>query len=463
MSINSQALFRKARLSRDARFDGSFFIAVKTTGIYCRPICPAPSPKECNVEYFSTSIAALNHGYRPCLRCRPDSAPGSSAWKGNNTSFDRAISLINEGVLTSKSVCQLAERLGISSRYLNTLFRKNLGTSVKNYAQHQQLMFAKSLLQQTSMSITDIAFASGFKSLRRFNDCFQKKLKLTPSNLRKNKSTTTNQIRLFLSYRPPYAWLHLRDFLQKRAISPIEWTTKNSYGRTFSWRCNKSESESEFIYGQFTATHDNKKHGFKIKISISDINYLMPIINNIRRILDLDAAIENIDEQLQGLKGFNEPLCLGLRVPGTWDLFEAGVRAILGQQISVIGALKLVSTLVERYGIKKGDMTLFPTPKNLLSGDLTELKMPNSRRETLKNFSRYMKENPKAPPDNWLEIKGIGPWTVAYAKMRGLSNPNIWLGSDLVIKKVVAHHNANLKPENASPWQSYLTLQIWNL
>lgn len=461
-----KALYQQVRLSRDARFDGQFFIAVKTTGIFCRPICPAPPPKECNVEYFTTSIAAVNHGYRPCLRCRPDAAPDSFAWKGKNTSFERALNLINEGALTAQSISQLSDRLGISSRYLNTLFQDNLGTNAKSYAQHQQLMFAKSLLQQTSMSVTEVAFAAGFNSLRRFNDCFQTKLKLTPSSLRKNRAATTNTITLFLSYRPPYAWSQLRDFLKHRAISPIEWVNETSYSRTFNWpSANDGDSDGKInsIYGQFTATHNADKHGFNVDISISDINYLMPVVRNIRRILDLDAAIQSIDKQLLTLEGLNKQICLGLRLPGTWNLFEAGVRAILGQQISVTGALKLVATLVKYYGTKQGDLTLFPLPKDLLNSDLSELKMPTSRRATLVNLAQFMVENPQASPDEWLPLKGIGPWTINYAKMRGLSNPNIWLGDDLGIKKALAQQNVASTPNDASPWQSYLTFQVWSL
>jgi AraC family transcriptional regulator of adaptative response / DNA-3-methyladenine glycosylase II len=454
-------LFQQARLSRDARFDGQFFVAVKTTGIFCRPICPAPAPKESNIEYFPTSVAAANQGYRPCLRCRPDAAPDSFAWKGKNTSFERALTLINEGALSLQSISQLSERLGISSRYLNKLFQDNLGTSAKNYAQHQQLMFAKTLLQQTPMTVTDIAFASGFKSLRRFNDCFQKKLKLTPSALRKKAAIRNDQnsISVFISYRPPYNWETMRDFLARRATDSIEWFDHNSYGRTFTWPSNNSD----IIYGQFTAQHIPEKNGFQVNVTINNFNYLMPVIRNIRRILDVDTQINSIEEQLSLLPGINKYLTSGLRLPGTWNLFEAGVRAILGQQISVVGALKLVDTLVKNYGRKQNDLTLFPLPKDLLAGDLTELKMPAARRTTLLKFAQFSHEHPCATPDDWLSLKGIGPWTIDYAKMRGLSDPNIWLGGDLGIQKALNNNNVTLDPESAAPWKSYLTFQLWNL
>ncbi|MCW8831982.1 MAG: DNA-3-methyladenine glycosylase 2 family protein, partial [Colwellia sp.] len=306
-----------------------------------------------------------------------------------------------------------------------------------------------------------IAYAAGFNSIRRFNDCFQTKLKLTPSSLRKNKMVTTNTetITLFLSYRPPYAWSQLKDFLQRRAIAPIEWLDEHSYSRSFTWPAN---SDNE-VYGQFTAIHKDDKNGFEVNISISDINYLMPVVRNIRRILDLDAPINSIDSQLSKIPGLNSQLCTGLRLPGTWSLFEAGVRAVLGQQISVVGALKLVATLVAHYGTTKDGLTLFPQPQDLLGRELQELKMPASRRATLLNLASFMAVNPQASPDEWLALKGIGPWTIDYAKMRGLSDPNIWLGSDLGVKKALNQQNITLTPKGACPWQSYLTFQVWNI
>jgi AraC family transcriptional regulator of adaptative response / DNA-3-methyladenine glycosylase II len=309
------------------------------------------------------------------------------------------------------------------------------------------------------MSITQIAFASGFNSLRRFNDCFQTKLKLTPSSLRKKNIASTETITLFLSYRPPYAWSQLRDFLQRRAISAIEQVSTDSYGRSFTWPTNAGDT----VYGQFNATHIAQKNGFDVTISISDIHYLMPVLRNIRRLLDLDAPIESIDTRLKSISGMHNKITSGLRLPGTWNLFEAGVKAILGQQISVAGALKLVSTLVEHYGTTQENLTLFPSPENLLNCDLNALKMPASRRVTLLNLANFMSENPPASADEWIQLKGIGPWTIDYAKMRGLSNPDIWLGGDLGVKNALTQQGITLTPEDASPWQSYLTFQVWNL
>lgn len=448
---------RRARLARDHRFDGKFFVAVKTTGIYCRPICPAPAPKEANVVYFDSAIAAANQGFRPCLRCRPDSAPASCAWKGTDTTLERALRLIDEGALIDGSVTDLAERLGIGNRYLTKLFHQKLGTSPKQYGLYQQLLFAKSLLQQTRLPITDIAFAAGFGSVRRFNDCFAQTLQLTPSAIRRHPgSQPHNRLRLFLSYRPPYAWHALRDFLQVRLIPDLEWIDENSYGRTFTW--------GKATRGRFTARHNERKHGFEVTIELAEPAPLLPIIRNIRRVLDLDADISVIDEHLARVAGLEGKLQSGLRLPGIWSPFEAGIRAILGQQITVAAARNLVTRLVQEYGDRLGKKRLFPTPEQLAASELETLKMPGSRRQTLREFAqRFAGDDIMTNPDNWLDIKGIGPWTVRYAKMRGLSDSDIWLGSDLGIKHALERQSIELDPASASPWQSYLTFHLWSL
>jgi len=226
--------FRKARLSRDVRFDGLFFIAVKTTGIFCRPICPASPPKEENVEYFEHSAQALHHGFRPCLRCRPDSAPGSKAWLGTQTSVERALHLIDEGELQSGSLESLSERLGMSSRYLRKLFQENIGMSPKQYAVFQQLMFAKQLLHSSDLAIQDIAIACGFNSVRRFNDAFANTLKLTPSAVRRSLAAEHKKPKLILQYRTPFDWQHMLSFYKRRAIEGVEEITELSYARTIT-------------------------------------------------------------------------------------------------------------------------------------------------------------------------------------------------------------------------------------
>ncbi len=466
----SIARCQKARLSRDPRFDGKFFTAVKTTGIYCRTICPVCPPKEENVTYYTTAIEAANAGYRPCLRCRPDSAPGSPAWKGINTTLDRAISLIEQGALQYSSLTDLADRLGISDRYLRQLFKTHLGTSPKTYALYQQCLFAKQLLHQTQLPITQVALASGFTSIRRFNDAFQSQLKLTPSQMRKSGSEPANALQLKLAYRPPFNWSFMQKFFSARKIPLLEWVDEHSYGRTFNWYGCK---------GEFTATHIEKSNRFDVTIYLDDVSQLKPVVNNIRRILDLDVDLQAVEHDLSLCFDGKFPVTTGIRLPGIWSMFEAGVRAILGQQISVVAAKNLVTKLVDELGESihlNGDLPksddivehkLFPTPEVMAYCDYDFFKMPGSRKQTLRNLAQhFLDHDTPEEPAAWLKLKGIGPWTVDYARMRGLSEPDIYLGGDLGVKKSVeklTHEPAgNFNPDQASPWCSYLTFQLWS-
>ncbi len=446
---------QKARLSRDPRFDGKFFTAVKTTGIYCRTICPVSPPKEENVTYFASAIECAKAGYRPCLRCRPDSAPNSPAWKGTNATLERALRLIDEGDLQQGSLPQLATRLGISDRYLRQLFNKHLGMSPKAYALYQQCLFAKKLLHQTTLPITEVALASGFESVRRFNDCFKSQLKLTPTALRKSSGSQLNTPKLKLYYRPPYDWSFMQNILATRAIPDLEWCEHNSYGRTFNWLgCN----------GNFTAVHIADNNMFEVEVELDNLKYLKPIINNIRRILDLDVDLQAVEKDLQHCLTSEFPFRTGIRLPGIWSMFEAGIRAILGQQISIGAARNLVSALVTALGEQYGDKRLFPSPKAIANSDIEFLKIPGSRKQTLRNLAQHYisQENPN-DAQQWLKLKGIGPWTVDYAQMRGMSQPDIFLGGDLGIKKALDKAGEDFKPEQASPWRSYLTFQLWSL
>ncbi|PKH63202.1 alcohol dehydrogenase [Shewanella sp. Choline-02u-19] len=495
---------RKARLARDARFDGQFFTGVLTTGIYCRSICPAVSPKEENVRYFDSPLKAANVGLRPCLRCRPDSAPGSFAWKGVATTLERAISLIDVGVLTGAdaiSIEQLSERLGVSSRYLRKLFTEGVGTSIKQYAQYRQLMFAKQLLHQTELSITQIGLAAGFNSIRRFNEVFKQTLKLTPSTFRKqvisanikltkNSHSKINEVdvpsvepiklSVELYYRPPFAWQQQHDFYQVRAVSNMEWLEgDNNYGRSFT---------TNGVSGYFDANHNNARNSFNVDIVLDNeqgLSELSAIIANIKRVLDLDANMQAIEQVLHLLAPLQQKIIPGLRLPGTWSTFEAGCRAVLGQQVSIIQASKLLNQLVLSYGerriISDKDVVLFPTAETVANASLDELKMPGTRKLALNALGEFVTQNPAADINDWLSIKGIGPWTVAYAHMRGASSPDVLLCGDLVVKKRVLtlyqQHNEVLESAPAidysaltkeiastvSPWGSYLTFQLWNL
>ena len=492
--VISPSVCLQARLSRDARFDGQFFTGVFSTGIYCRSICPAPPPLEKNVRYFDSAIQAANAGLRPCLRCRPDSAPHSHAWLGTQTSLKRAISLIEQGYLrgdNAGSVESLALKLGISSRYLAKLFNQGLGTSPKRFALYQQLMFAKQLLHQTQLPITQVAMAAGFNSLRRFNEVFQQELQLTPTALRKvsakaHKNTRNNkdaeggitqEICLSLAFRPPLNWHKMWAFYQFRQVSGMEILDEDQgYSRSFCF---------DGVKGVFRVRLNEAKSQFDTQIYLlhsHDVKQLHPVVLRIRRLLDLDTDMATIAQTFIPLVAMGAKLDAGLRIPATASVFEAACRAILGQQVSVQQATKLLNMLVEHYGetfeLNGQVWRLFPTPEAVATASLDELKMPGARKLALNALGAYVQEHPDSTPDDWLEVKGIGPWTVAYAKMRGLSESNVFLSSDLVIKHrihglyakaggIIETPKAYLAlaadiANKVSPWGSYLTFGLWD-
>lgn len=452
-------LYQRARKSRDARFDGLFFIAVKTTGIYCRPICPANSPLEKNVEYHDSAVSAAQAGFRPCLRCRPDSAPHSCAWMGSQTSFQRALSLINEGALQNSSITALAERLGISDRYLRDLFQQNLGTSPKKYAIYQQCLFAKQLLHESSLPITDIAYASGFNSVRRFNEAMKEQIGLAPRDIRKSDEVVSSTLQLKLHYRPPFAWEHTLAFLRNRLIPGLEWIEKDRYARTIQYGQTR---------GYFRVENKPAKNHLLLSLYLDDYRHLNPITQRVRALFDVDAPIDQIDTHLSSEMGAEVRYLPGLRIPGIWNSYEAGIRAILGQQVSVQQAMKLVSTMVDELGETvplqgQSNRRLFPTPEAVSDHALEFFRMPQSRKDTIRRLSDYFIESDDPDNiDNWLDIKGIGPWTVNYVKIRAAKDPDVWLAGDAGVNNALKMLTSSPDLASCKPWRSYLTFHLWN-
>lgn len=440
---------REARYARDSRFDGVFFVAVKTTGIFCRPICPANPPKEPNVEYFANASLALNAGYRPCLRCRPDSAPASPAWMGVETTFVRAVKLIDEGALSSGSIVTLAERLGISERYLRSLFDRYMGVSPKQYALHSQLMFAKHLLHSSRMSITDIGYASGFNSTRRFNDAFIKVMRLSPRQLRKSSEDKQAENHVQLTFRPPFDWQYMLDFYRCRAIEGVEEIGNNAYQRHIVINGSKA-----WFRAQRT-----KANMLDIEFELEDPKQLRHLITQIRRMFDLDVDIAKVEAFL-GHSCSTLVKHSGIRIPGVWSPWEAGVRAILGQQVSVKAAIGQLNLLVATLSDSENQHSYFPSASQVATADLSFLRMPSARKETLKRFAQFMENNSQQHPSQWIEIKGIGPWTIQYALLRGLSEPDHLLVGDLVVKRFIEQH-PEITKESVSPWGSYATFHCW--
>ncbi|MBM7037178.1 DNA-3-methyladenine glycosylase 2 family protein [Vibrio ulleungensis] len=441
--------FKQARLARDKRFDGRFFVAVKTTHIFCRPICPATLPKEENVEYFIDRAQAVQAGYRPCLRCRPDSAPHSNAWNGTETTLSRAVSLIQQGILHTHSLTQLSDKLGISDRYLRQLFDHYLGMSPKQYALNHQLLFAKQLLHSSNLSVTDIGYASGFNSIRRFNDAFKKTLKLTPSELR--RTPHSHLVRsILIPFQGTLNWSHMMDFYRLRVISGIESVENDIYAR----HCQLGESNVFFKLSPY----DNKH--IQMQFELDDISQLQQLVNKVRQMFDLDANTSVIEDHLRHIDP-DLVQTTGLRIPGVWSQWEAGVRAILGQQVSVKGAITQLNRFIAGFSQQNKPLQ-FPTPLQVAKSDLNFMRLPQARKDTLVRLAQFLVEAPDAPVKSWLEIKGIGPWTVNYATLRSQSDPDCYLEGDLIVKKV-SQRFPNLNGKTASPWGSYATFHLWNL
>ena len=462
-STLAKSMLAKARLSRDPRFDGRFFVAVKTTGIFCRPICPARLPKEENVTYFQHATQAMAQGYRPCFRCRPDSAPRSAAWKGVGATINRALSLLS--VIPIERVADIAARLGISERYLNKLVVNAVGIPPKQFQNMQRALFAKQLIQQTHLSMTDIAITAGYQSLRQLQRAIEQYCATSPTQLRKREPVQQKTISLFLSYRPPYNWPYVRDFLATRAIEGMERVTQESYERYFSYKEN---------IGFFKAVHDDVRHGFKLFIDLSDLSSLHTTVENIKQVLDLHADPLLIEQSLVQSGLSPEKLTSGLRLPSAWSVFESGCRAIVGQQVSVKAAIGQVTLLVHQLGETVSDALpsnglesttserySFPSPESVAENSLEFLRMPQARKEAVRHFARLFINGNMPSHEDILAIKGVGPWTLDYLKMRGERNPDIYLGGDLIVRKMAQQYP--IAPEKAAPWRSYLTLQLWQL
>lgn len=449
--MNDLNTYQQARLSRDARFDGTFFVAVKSTGIFCRPICPAPLPMEKNVTYYPLAQLAMQAGYRPCLRCRPDSAPESFAWKGVDTTVERGMRLLRQ--FPDLPLEEIAQKLGVSDRYFRALFKQKLGIGPKKFQMYEQLLFAKKLLHESSLSVEHVAQACGFSSSRRLQQNMKDNLGLTPKQVRSKTPFNREYLTLQLAYRTPFDWQHIRDFLQLRRIEGMEQVTDNSYARSF----NIGDD-----CGWFRVTHNPKARGFEVQLKLENLALLKTVVGQIRRVLDLDLDPSVVESALLKSGVPASQIKQGIRIPGVWHPFEAGCRAILGQQISVKAAINLVTKLVHNLGLQSEFGYMFPSPEAVANSDLSFLGMPQRRRESIIAFAHYCHANPlNSDLQHWLNIKGVGPWTVAYAQMRGQSNPDIWLDTDLVVKKQLQQFN--IDAQLASPWRSYLTFQLWSM
>jgi AraC family transcriptional regulator, regulatory protein of adaptative response / DNA-3-methyladenine glycosylase II len=484
MELPDREICYRALQSRDPRFDGLLFVGVTSTGIYCRPVCPARTAKFENTRFFGSAAAAQEAGFRPCLRCRPETAPDLASWRGTSNTVSRALALITDGALDGEgtTVEALAERLGIGERQLRRLFHQHLGASPVAVAQTRRVLFAKHLIHETHMPMTEVALAAGFGSIRRFNETFKNLFQRPPNTLRRKATTgqTDAGVALRLRYRPPYDWESMLGYLQARAIPGVELVEKGTYHRTV---------EIDGSVGTVAVTHLPQHQSLGVTIRFPNVKYLPAIVARVRRVFDLGADIETIDAHLS-LDPFLAPLVAsrpGLRAPGGWDGFELAVRAILGQQISVVAARRLAAQLVALHGKplpanRGGHPSLsrvFPTAKRLASAKSLGLGMPIARQSTLKALAEASAADPNLfRPFGTIEeailrlrsIRGVGEWTAQYIALRAFREMDAFPASDIGLLRSAAIIDGSPRSTSTSlldraeswrPWRAYAAQHLW--
>lgn len=472
----------KAVQSRDTRFDGVFYTAVTSTGIYCRPSCPAITPRRANVRFYPTAAAAHQAGFRACKRCRPDAVPGSPEWNIRNDVVSRAMHLIADGVVDRDGVDGLSSRLGYSSRQLRRHLLAELGAGPLALARAQRTQTARILLETTSLPITDVAFAAGFASVRQFNETIRKVFDRAPSELRAEGPSLSTQpagtIRLRLPYRSPFAANDLLTFLGVRAVPGVEEVVGNTYRRVLSLPHGIGIAALQAPSGRDGAGH------ICCDLQLSDLRDLAAAIERCRRLLDLDADPQAVADVL-GADPLLTPLLAarpGLRVPGHVDASELAVRAVLGQQVSVAAARTVAGRLVQRCGAPLaspvGTLThAFPSAAALAAIDPEHLPMPQGRRRALLALagalaSGRLRLDPGADREDvsreLLSLPGVGPWTVAYIRMRALADPDAFLPTDLGVRRALERLGQRGDPESARqaaerwrPWRAYALQHLW--
>jgi AraC family transcriptional regulator, regulatory protein of adaptative response / DNA-3-methyladenine glycosylase II len=474
-----RAVLDRARRSRDARFDGKFFIAVTSTRIYCRPICPAKTSDDANVRYYATAAEAAAAGFRPCLRCRPEAAPGSPAWLGTSAVVRRALRMIQDGALDECSLERLAERLGVGARHLTRLFMRHLGASPSSIARTRRLHFAKQLLDETDLSITRLALASGFRSVRRFNDDFKAMYRRPPREIRRRLRMGRRQqpeeaeIRLQLSYRPPYDFRYVLETLAARAIPGVERIRENSYTRAVRVPSGHALLSIAPAAGA---------HALELRIRGAEPSDLLPLSSTARRMFDLSADPARITTVLQRdplLRGLRMR-CPGLRIPGAWGAFEAAVRAIIGERISPATARSRLARIVEYAGEslagEASDITrLFPTPDQMAQAEPERIGIPREQAEALRRFAIAVRdgsvrlEEPTSELARGLtELVALGAWSAGYIALCGLGDPDALPYGDPVLRRQASTRATPLSPaeldevaERWRPFRGYAVLHLW--
>ncbi|WP_279104124.1 DNA-3-methyladenine glycosylase 2 family protein [Gordonia paraffinivorans] len=490
----------RALQARDARFDGQFFVAVRTTGIYCRPSCPAQTPRPHNVSFVLTAAAAQQQGYRACRRCAPDSVPGSPMWNANADVAARAMRLIADGVVEREGVAGLAARLRYSPRHLNRVLTDQLGAGPLALARAHRATNARVLIQCTSMPMADVAFAAGFASVRQFNDTVREVFGLTPTQLRRlprGRSRTPvsvpGAVSLRLPFRAPYRWQWIRWFLGAHAAAGVE-TLVDDPQAPLGWRYRRVV---RLPHGPAVAEIEPGDDHATVLLSHLDMRDLGTAVNRVRRMLDLDADIRAAEDVLGADPALAQPVrrATGLRVPGSVDPGETIIRTMLGQQVSLAAARHHVERLVAELGeplhdADTGDApsphahspvtpppeapppVAFPSAEAIAARGREVLRGPRRRVEAVVAVAEALAENRVEPHvgvdaselrAQLLELPGIGPWTADLVVMRVTGDPDVLLDGDLVVSRAAADLGLDLRDTARwAPWRSYASMHLWH-
>ncbi|QBD83494.1 DNA-3-methyladenine glycosylase 2 family protein [Ktedonosporobacter rubrisoli] len=468
----------KALCSRDSRFDGRFFAAVTTTGIYCRPICPAPTPYAKHVRFFTCAAAAEAAGFRACRRCHPEASPGSPEWNMRADLVARALRLIADGVVDTEGVSGLAQRLAVSERHLHRELMAEVGVGPLALARTRRAQTARLLIDQTNLSLTTIAFTAGFASIRQFNETMQTAFGCAPSAFRRSarpEKGGEGKLTLRLQYRPPFEAGTLLSYLGQRAVNGVEEVKDGCYRRTVILPASQGVIELEPM---------KKANAVQLRLQLTNLNDLSMLVQRCRQLFDLDMVPEMISnilakDSLLTILVAQKP---GLRIPGALDGFELAVRAILGQQISVAGARTLAGRLVAGLGVPleqpQSSLThFFPSAQVIANADLQGYGLTNSRITALKALASAVAAGDlvldrsadyEVTKEQLLKLPGIGPWTVAYIVMRVMGDPDAFPVTDLALRRALEHLGVNMSVRDLEayaeawrPWRAYATHYLW--
>lgn len=474
----------KAVASHDRRFDGRFFVGVSSTGVYCRPICAVRTPKRENCTFYESAASAEKHGFRPCLRCRPELAPGHGLADISGRLAQAAATLIDEGFMSDAGVAQLAGRIGVTERHLRRLFDAEFGVSVHEYAQTQKLLLAKRLLTDTTLPVTEVALAAGFGSVRRFNDVLKERYGLTPLAMRRRAADGMADRLVFeLGYRPPLAWAEWLRFLGVRVVDGVDQCHGGAYTRTVS-----IEANGQRHLGWVRLEHVVKRAVVRVTLSGSLAHVIPQVLGKVRRLCDLGCRPDIVDAHLGELAARTP----GMRLPGTFDGLEIAVRAIVGQVISVVQARRILARLVRIAGEALPEAALaglvhpidmaplshaFPTAQALAGlpdADYEAAGVTLAKTRAIRALARQVaageiRLDPHAAPDDTVArlcaIDGIGDWTAQYVAMRALGWPDAFPGTDYALRKVLGVSTARAmqaRTAHWAPWRAYAAIHLWH-